>query len=258
MIRHLTVSMGRFDNLAFRVENHLRNRKNKASVELRKIPVIINNFNRLEFLHQQLDWLRHAGFKRIYIIDNCSSYQPLLDFYKKTSYTVFRLDENVGFEALWKTIIFQRFCHSYYIYTDPDIIPDAACGIDAIARFYELLQKYPQVQKAGFGLRIDDLPNHYPLKDKVLRWESKFWKSELEENVFNAPIDTTFALYRPGARGGSELEAVRTGPPYMARHLTWYVDFDKLSDEERFYMLSAENSASWYAEYNGKERSLKY
>ena len=38
------------------------------------------------------------------------------------------------------------------------------------------LRGYPGYKKAGFGLRIDDLPDHYRLKQEVIVWESRFWR----------------------------------------------------------------------------------
>ena len=57
-------------------------------------PIIINNYNRLEYLKDLIAWLESAGMKKIYIIDNLSTYPPLLEFYKKIKYTVFKLDKN--------------------------------------------------------------------------------------------------------------------------------------------------------------------
>lgn len=258
MIRNIKASMGRFDNLLYRLNYHLRNLHQRQAFDLKAIPVIINNYNRLECLQSQLDWIKRVGLRNVFIIDNASEYPPLLKFYKQTDCTVLALDKNVGFEALWKTVIFQRFRNSYYIYTDPDIVPDEACSFDAIEHFYRLLQEYPQVDKVGFGLVIDDLPEHYPLKEKVVNWEQKFWQTKVEENVYEAPIDTTFALYRPGAKGGSELRALRTGGKYVARHTSWYTNPEAMTAEERHYAAKANRSGSWTAELMGKQRNIFY
>ncbi|MCH6201347.1 hypothetical protein MMU07_17320 [Aquiflexum sp. LQ15W] len=258
MVKQISASMGLFDNLLFRVESKLRKRKPITTATVQDIPVIINNFNRLDCLQQQVAWLERAGMRHIYIIDNASTYPPLLAYYRQTPYTVFLLNRNVGFMALWKTILFQRFRNDYYIYTDPDIIPIEECPVDAVYFFYTLLQKYSQVEKVGFGLTIDDLSDYYPLKAKVQAWESKFWSEPVEANVYAAPIDTTFALYRPGSMGGSELKALRTGGLYRARHLSWYVNPGQLPEEELYYMQHAGSSSSWTAELLGKERNLKY
>jgi hypothetical protein len=250
--------MGLFDNLGFRIKNKLVPHEKISADKIKHIPVIINNHNRLDCLKKQIAWLEHIGMKNIYIIDNASTYKPLLEYYETLSYTVFLLNKNVGFMSLWKTILFQRFKSDYYIYTDPDIIPVEDSPSDAIEYFYKLLQKYTDIDKVGFGLEIKDLPDHYPLKEKVLLWESKFWTNEVEENVYASPIDTTFALYRPGRMGGSELRALRTGGLYIAHHLTWYINPNQLSEEDLHFMNHSDSSSSWTAELLGKEHNLKY
>jgi hypothetical protein len=91
----------------------------------------------------------------------------------------------------------------------------------------------------GFGLRIDDLPAAYAHRDAVIAWEQRFWQDEVEHGVFRAPIDTTFAMTRP--RVGYVLEpALRTGPPYVARHLGWYVDSAHPTDELLYYRSHAD------------------
>jgi hypothetical protein len=83
-------------------------------------------------------------------------------------------------------------------------------------------------------LRIDDLPDRYSFKREVQDWESQFWEHEIEHGVYRADIDTTFALYRPGTTYSIN-RALRTGPPFVARHLPWYADSANLSEEELFY-----------------------
>lgn len=258
MLKQISTSMGMFDNLLFRLGNKLNKHVHVTESTVKDIPVIINNYNRLDCLQQQVAWFERAGMRDIYIIDNASTYPPLLAYYMQTPHTVYLLNQNVGFMALWKTILFQRFRHDYYIYTDPDIIPTDECPLDAVSFFFELLQRYTHVEKVGFGLKIDDLPEYYPLKEKVLSWEAKFWNDPVALDIYTAPIDTTFALYRPGSMGGSELNAFRTGGAYCARHTSWYINPSHLPEEELYYMQHAGSSSSWMAELLGKERNLKY
>lgn len=44
--------------------------------------------------------------------------------------------------------------------------------------------------------------------------------------IYDAPIDTTFALYKPGgvAVKNNFYNGIRSGYPYIARHLGWYVN----------------------------------
>jgi len=209
------------------------------------IPVIINNFNRLTCLKKQIAWFEQAGFKHIFIIDNKSSYPPLLAYYKQTKHTVFCLDKNVGHTALWDTHIFMLFKNQYYIYTDPDVIPVEECPLNFVGYFKSILAKYPLKGKVGCALKIDDLPETYPLKEEVIAWEKQFWDKELEPNVYDAMVDTTFALYRPNVKGeAAYLPALRVGGDFCARHLPWYAS-GNLTEEEHFYRQTATKIASW-------------
>jgi hypothetical protein len=240
-------------NVPFRLIAKLKSLFVKPYTHWQNVPVIINNFNRLDYLLQQLKWLEKAGMRNIYIIDNASTYPPLLDFYNKCHFTVFRLTQNVGHTALWDTHIQLWFKNQYYILTDPDIIPIEECPLDSVSYFWSLLQKYPQISKVGFGLKIDDLPDHYNRKHEVIKWESSFWNNEIEPNVYKAKIDTTFALYKPNTTHQQWDSTLRTGGKYIARHLPWYENSSTPSQEELFFKEVTTNISSWYKqeEYNG-------
>jgi hypothetical protein len=60
--------------------------------------------------------------------------------------------------------------------------------------------------------------------------------------VYRAPIDTTFALYRAGVPFQME-PALRTGNPYVARHLPWYQNSARPSAEQRYYLQHAATDA---------------
>ncbi len=211
------------------------------------IPIIINNYNRLSYLKELISSIESRGYRNICIIDNASTYPPLLDFYRTTPYRVFRLDRNIGYLALWKSGIYREFRGSYYVYTDSDMKIDEECPDNFMARFVSIMERYPRAEKVGFGIRTDDLPDHYKNKRDVVEHESQFWRESPEEGVYRADIDTTFALYRPFCKGAAfkYREAYRTGFPYVIRHLPWYVDSSNITDEERYYIDSVSQSTHW-------------
>ncbi len=240
-------------NKLFRTVAKVRAFLNRPLTSYTQVPVIINNYNRLDCLLQQLAWLKKAGMKKIYIIDNASTYPPLLAFYKQTTYTVFNLTKNVGHTAFWDTHIPLWFKNKYYILTDPDVIPVEECPLDVVNFFMELLNKYPAITKVGFGLKIDDIPNYYPRKAEVIAWESPFWDNEIEKDIYEAKIDTTFALYKPNTRYQQWESTLRTGGKYVARHTPWYEDPNDPSEEEEFFKRVTTKVSSWYKneQYNG-------
>lgn len=216
--------------------------------DTQNIPVLINNRDRLGCLKQLIDWLERARFQRIYIVDNDSSYEPLLNYYAKTPHTVLRLGRNVGFLSIWQEPIQINFQREFYIYTDPDVVPAEDCPLDAAEVFADGLMRYPHVDKVGFGLKIDDLPVHARTSD-IIEWEQRFWTDRVDAQFFRAEIDTTFALYRPGARGASWLNALRSDAPYVARHLPWYEDPQAQSEETKYYTAHARTSTHWTANF---------
>ncbi len=217
------------------------------NIDYREIPVVINNYNRIICLRKLIDWLEKAGMKNIYIIDNNSSYPELLEYYQKTSHTVIQMNANIGYKSIWDTIIHLWFRGLPYIYTDPDILPIEECPLNAVRYFQELLVKYPAYTKVGFGLKIDDIPDYYPNKEDVIQWESKFWEKQISENIFQADIDTTFALYKPMTKNQQWGKTLRTSGKYMARHLPWYENPEVLSEEEIHYRMKTIGS-SWYSQ----------
>jgi SAM-dependent methyltransferase len=213
--------------------------------EPKRVPIVINNFNRLSYLRRVVDALRARGYENIYVIDNDSTYEPLLQYYRDERLRVFHLDSNVGYLALWTTPVGASFVGDYYVYTDSDIEPAPECPDDFFARFREGLDRYPKVDKVGFGLRIDDLPEHYALKERVVEHERRFLTARVRHGFYRAQIDTTLALYRPMAAGGAWLRCLRTTAPYVARHLPWYEDSARPTEEEIFYRDTIRTSTHW-------------
>lgn len=216
--------------------------------DFKQIPVFINNYNRLTTTKKLIDGLVSRGYTNIHILDNKSTYKPLLEFYEQTPHKVHLLKKNYGSKAFWKSGLWLKYTFSNYALTDSDIVLNSACPDDFIEYFYKLLEKYPKAHKVGFSLKIDDLPDSFKNKEEVIKWEGRYYKKEVEPNVFAAPIDTTFALYRPfskkGPRGYSVL-VLRTGMPYQARHLPWYIDNNNIDEEEIYYLKNIETRTHW-------------
>ncbi len=212
---------------------------------VRKIPIIINNWNRLTYPKMLIDWLTNAGYTNIVILDNDSNYPPLLEYYKKTTAKVIYLKKNYGYLALWKSGVHKQFYHDYYVCTDSDVLPAETCPDDFLNYFMEVLLAANNIEKVGFGLKIDDLPDHYDKKQEVIKWEKKFWEKEIKKDIYDAAIDTTFALYKPFTNGEIWVQnALRTGGNYVARHLPWYEDSKNLDEESTFYVNNIKKGAS--------------
>jgi hypothetical protein len=211
------------------------------------IPIVINNRNRFTFLKMQIDDLKKRGYNNITVLDNNSTYPPLLDYYKTNPCKIIYLKRNLGYDALEKIPLYNELRKNYFVYTDPDILPIEDCPDNFMELFLETLRKKPQVQKVGFSLKIDDLPDSYNKKTQVIEWEHKYYSKKIGEYFYEAPIDTTFALHRPYATISTKgrLKMYRAAFPYIAYHLPWYNDSENLSDEENYYLDHVEIGTHW-------------
>jgi hypothetical protein len=200
------------------------------------IPIVINNCNRLTYPKGLITWLENNGYNTIYILDNASTYPPLLEYYKTIKHKVIFLGKNTGYLALWNSELFNSIRNGYYVYTDPDVLPTMNCPPDLVFQLYEVLRKYPEIEKAGPALKIDDLSDRYAYKKDVIAAEKKYWEKEIEKDIYDAPVDTTFALYRPLAQGNAEeCKAYRLGGKYVIHHMPWYENSAEPTEENRYY-----------------------
>lgn len=224
--------------------------KTVKTASLKDIPVYLISFNRLSYLESLIPWLEKAGCSNIHIIDNASTYQPLLEYLDKTPHTVHRMEKNYGHTVLFDVPEFKDIIdNQYFVLSDPDILPVEDCPFDFMTFLYRILKRFPKITKAGFSLKLDDLPDHYALKETVIKWEKSFYEKAVkgsEPTLYKAPIDTTFALYRPRKEWKKGFaEVIRTGFPYQARHLPWYKDLNNLTEEDRFYNALDAGLGNW-------------
>lgn len=237
------------------LRKQIRNPKN--------IPIIINNFNQLFYLKQLINKLQIFNIKTIVILDNNSTFPPLLKYYEdiKNEVKIIRLTKNRGHLAFWKTeYVFKQYSSGFYVVTDPDVVPLDICPEDLVKKLMKLSLKYKIYTKVGVSLKINDIPDHYINKDKVLNWEKQFWQIEKSEMAFEAAIDTTFALYRPNYIYNKQnfYKALRTKKPYQAKHGGWYINHKNLTEEELYYNKTANSSSSWNIDKQNNTTSSMY
>ena len=223
----------------------------------RSIPIIIISYNRLNDLQKLVSFLIAREHKNIVIVDNQSTYPPLLDYYNKIAekVTIKKMDRNYGHLVFWKNEdLFRQYSDGYYVVTDSDIIPNTDLPIDYITRLRKTLDNHKRVSKVGFALQIDDLPNGFQQKQSVIDWEKQFWEHSIAENLYDAPLDTTFAIYPPRFNNlnfDTFYKAIRVSGNFAARHGGWYINNNDLSEEDIYYYKTANASSSWKLDENG-------
>ena len=205
---------------------------------LKNIPVFIISYNRLSYVKQMVSWLERKGHTNIVIIDNASTYPPLLAYYDTIPYEVIRMENNYGHLVFWKSDRFDVYRQDFYMLSDPDVAPVVECPNDFEEVFFRILKNNPHIKKAGFSLKIDDIPlgEAAMFGNDVYEWEKQFYKSKTKDGYF-ADIDTTFAMYPPDSISGKAFSyrAIRAYEPYQLRHLPWYKRKNDITEEDQFY-----------------------
>ena len=227
------------------------------------VPIFIISFNRLEVLKKSISSYAQLGDIDLVIHDAGSSHLPLLaylTFLESQGVTVYRnrpaIDHGDDLNSVNETIQHWLQDHpdaEYYIVTDPDIELESGCS--ELLSFYQyVFSSFSDVDVVGPMLRIDDLPDFYPLKEKVIRGHTaQFWHKEPLKMSWSsktiayqhAPIDTSFGMYRRAQPFQRLLDGIRTYEPFWAKHLDWYIDPDNMSNDQKTYLMTASNVSHW-------------
>ena len=214
--------------------------------DVKDTPIFINSRDRVDPLRLQLNWLSKSGHERIAIIDNDSTYPELLELFDETNSQVIPLGRNGMHRAPWESFGVRFISQGKpYVVTDPDIIPTEDTPSTTIKKLYETLEKYPEYNKAGVALKIDDIPDHYQMKSSVLDWESRFWSSSirLEEDIYAADVDTTLALYKPRTWWFLS-PSMRVAGKYAMQHEPWYQNLEAPTNDMMYYRARASDGVS--------------
>jgi len=218
------------------------------------IPVFINNFNRVTSLRFQIGWLNSLKDKvSIIIVDNNSDYQPLLNYYKTLKYHNVQV-AYLGINSYLNGIgyLVKRLKgKEKYVVTDSDLIPYTETPDNIISHLSKLLDKYPDYNHVGPSLEINDIPQSNPLRERIIYHESQYWSpkaEKMDEEVFVAPIDSTFAMYRKTSNFFLRYPALRANRPYTLMHVDWYLSRENPTYEMNYYMKKCKAFATWATE----------
>jgi hypothetical protein len=205
------------------------------------IPIYINNRDRLTTTRNLVTHLMELGYTNIHIIDNASTYGPLLDWYNvaKELVTIHRCIENYGQAALWLSGIHRQLSGEYVVYTDSDIELNRNTPTVFINTLIEVMNTH-NVDKVGLAIEYKDLPA-IDANKKNIAIEKRYWEKPIKNKIglqlYNAPIDTTFAVLRTGMPYTWRLRAIRVAGEYTSRHIPWY---GIESEEEQYYLEHAD------------------
>jgi glycosyltransferase involved in cell wall biosynthesis len=218
-----------------------------------QIPIIISCFNDYTYLKKMIEQLLKFELKNIIVIDNGSSFPPLLNYLREIEgyVTVIYLKKNIGPRFFYTDETFFSLLPQYFCVTDPDLEFNKNLPTKFISYLIELTEEF-KVGKAGFSLDISDIDQMVQEKFnkkvgyfKIWEWEKQFWLHLLRDNIYRANIATTFAVYNKKYFDRNKPDiAVRVAGDYTCKHLPWYKNNKLPKEEENYYRQT--NKSSYY------------
>lgn len=225
-------------------------------MEIKNIPLIIPVFNQLTYTKNLINWFMwYYPENPIYIVDNLSTYDPLLTYYAEPfsnnrNLKIWTYAENDCIKNL-QTVIKGHINHNYeyYIISDPDIMPHPNTPPNFLEIFKDAIDN-KGFHRAGFGLITDDLPEELNERKMIIGNEAAllnqpipFFYKDKRYDGFKAPLDTTFCLYKRDNGGwSSPMNGNDWGNClrlFKAFHFGWYLRPDFINEEMDYYFKSA-------------------
>jgi glycosyltransferase involved in cell wall biosynthesis len=221
-----------------------------------KTPIIINNRNLLTWPSKMVeDCQKFDDVGDIIIVDNGSTYEPLLEWYKTNPCEII-YTENYGQSCPWIIGLPQKIGSEFYVVTDPDL-DLSQTPKDCLNFIKEKLLKYDDYSKIGLSLYNWEVPENSPYHHFLKTWSIVNWDSNsvVDGLLTSQPIDTTFGMYNIN-KGPNSGKNCTTYLPYSARHIPWELTNDVIRDMknknyEYYYYLSHATSASSIKNYIG-------
>lgn len=171
---------------------------------------------------------------RIRLVDCASTFPPLLEWYERQTVAEVIRAENLGPRAIWK---YATYASGQFFFASDADLDLTGVPFDCLVRLRQYLFDHPETLKSGLSLRLYDVPEAATLSPHARAIEQKFWEQSTPDNLwYHADIDTTAAMCRGGQGWTGYGPAVRAAPPYTARHLSWYLTPDTITDEWRWYL----------------------
>lgn len=187
----------------------------------------------------------------IHIINNNSTYKPLLDYLHliEGTVTIHWASKNFGHTA-HELAFFQEFHkNGKYFLTDPDLTLNKKLPSNFLDIFDQLSEQY-QAHKVGFALNITD-PN---VSDELTnvpntsakQWEAKYWVDRIENPMYElywADIDTTFCLVNTNYKGKPK---IRVAGDFTCIHRPWMQGWrDEFLPDELLAYKQENISSTW-------------
>lgn len=219
------------------------------------IPAVIVGYNQLSYIKRMVAQLEKY-VEHIIIVDNNSTYQPLLEYYEHDyKHTLLRQKINPGSSALQTSKQVQELTGDIYLITDPDILLNPNLPDNFIEILLEISEHF-QAYSVGFALDIwrDDIRQDHQItvygkNYTIVEWEQQFWKARIPYKAYElyaAQIDTTFSIKNRKyfrKRGG----CIRIAGNFTATHMPWLTNYKQTIDKDELeYYMTLSSRTNWF------------
>jgi hypothetical protein len=231
-------------------------RKKQKGGQLIQIPIFIISWNQYTYVKSMVEQLLKYPNMKIYIIDNKSTYKPLVDYLKEidghNNIKVLYQPENYGHRVYERPEIYE-LGGDMYVVTDPDLKLNPKMPENFLEIMATLSAQY-KTNKIGLAL---DIKNDIDLTKKLdgrngetfATNEAPYWKDPVNDpkyELYRAPIDTTFALINKKYRMlGNMYNSIRIAGDFTAVHRPWTIsNKTEVPPEEMEYYLKNDNKST--------------
>jgi len=209
--------------------------------------LIIPNYNQVTYLKNLINWFQWYGGDKVFIVDNNSTSEELLEYYnsnpkdvKVTQYSTNEPRKNL------KSFL-DGYTEEYYCLSDPDISPHPSTPFNFLELFKHCIDVH-SFHHVGFNLITDDIPNWTNKRDEIIENERVNLSHhdpvviDFEGKQYTgsrASFDTTFGMYKT-ENGWYESQSPEDWSNALrildAFHLPWYIDGDFVNEEmDKYY-----------------------
>ena len=193
------------------------------------IPIVVPCYENAPYVQHTIDQLLNINENfKIIILDN----SPVVHVFDRVQ--VVHSPQNEGpWVIKSRNKILYDSLSNYYIITDPDLQFHNNLPVNFVDQLLSLSKIYTNYHKIGMALDISEKNLMYDYRGymknehvSIVSHESQFWSRKIQNDsyeLYDALIDTTFALYNKSAREEDE-KHMRVAGNFTARHLPWYID----------------------------------
>jgi hypothetical protein len=223
------------------------------------IPIFIISWNQYTYLKDLVEQLLKYSSLEIYIIDNQSTYEPLVKYLKEieSRVKILRQDANHGHKVYEMEHILKFIDDlgvTKYVVTDPDLKLNSKMPPDFLEKLSYLSDKYKK-NKVGLALDIThniDLARKLDNTEKTIADNERiYWSKPIENTdgyeLYEADVDTTFALINKAYRKLDGLDnSIRVAGDFTCVHRPWLKNFkdELLPGEFDYYMGNGNKSTT--------------